>query len=109
MKGELYPIVRCVMIDLQVVVQRDYVEDGQTLRGTGYVQIDAIRDGANLWSKGPETLRAEGVYVPPFHRLPTGRYSWAEAEMRLWCMAWQTPLEGWANCMFGVAPVRRSL
>lgn len=44
----------------------------------GYVQIDDVSPG-NPWSKSPDSLRVFGYAVPRFDRLPTGRYSWAEA------------------------------
>jgi len=45
----------------------------------GYVQVDDVSGGENRWSRGPETLRAEGYDVPDFSALPTGTYTWAEA------------------------------
>lgn len=40
----------------------------------GYVQIDDVTGGENRWSKGPETLRAEGFDIPNFAGFPSGQY-----------------------------------
>lgn len=49
----------------------------------GYVQIDEITGGQNVWSKSRETLAKEGVEVPDFSQLPSGKYSYSEAESLL--------------------------
>lgn len=45
----------------------------------GYVQIDDVTGGDNRWSKGPATLRAEGVDIPDFSVLPSGQYQFDQA------------------------------
>jgi len=46
----------------------------------GYVQIvDRAAPGENVKSPTVESLKAAGVDVPDFSKLPTGKYTWAEA------------------------------
>jgi hypothetical protein len=66
----------------QVTIQAAQVlthPDGSSMSVPGYVQIDDISGGQNVWSKGPATLRAEGIEVPDFSSLPSGRYLWPVA------------------------------
>jgi len=59
--------------DWRVTVQPDEVP------GSGYVQIDEVKNGQNTWSKSKETLAKEGITVPDFKSLPRGQYSFDEA------------------------------
>lgn len=57
--------------DWQVSVQKD-----PRFPQFGYVQIDDVTGGQNLWSKSPKTLREEGYNIPDslFDEVPHGKY-----------------------------------
>lgn len=49
----------------------------------GYVQIDKIENGQNIWSASPETLTKKGYKIPDLSGLPKGKYSFAQAQQML--------------------------
>lgn len=81
----------------QVTVQRPQVPGDR-----GYVQIDDVSGGENHWSKGPAQLRAEGYHVPDFSRLPTGRYTWAEAQSKVQRLTAESKVQSLKSKVFPV-------
>jgi ribosomal protein S7 len=73
--------------DLRVSVQSPqemtHFQTGEKSTVPGYVQIDEVKDGKNTWSKGPESLKAEGYNVPDYSKLPQGKYTVNEANEML--------------------------
>ena len=67
----------------QVTVQSEQtMPDGKT-KVPGYVQIDSLKNGENEWSQGPDKLRAQGYNIPDFSKLPSGKYTFEQAEKLL--------------------------
>jgi hypothetical protein len=72
--------------DWRVSVQSSVEETnakGELKKIPGYVQIDDLTGGQNVWSKGPEGLRKEGYDVPDFSKLPQGQYTYEQAVKKL--------------------------
>lgn len=65
----------------RVTVQAPQPMGDQTV--PGFVQVDSIKDGKNEWSAGPEKLKAQGIDIPDFSKLPQGTYTYAEAVKKL--------------------------
>lgn len=69
--------------DLRISVQNEqemtHPQTGEKVKIPGYVQLDEVKDGKNTWSKGPESLKAEGYDVPDYSKLPQGKYTVNEA------------------------------
>ncbi len=70
-------------VSVQAPMKMTNVKTGTEETVPGFVQIDDISGGANKWSKSKETLAKEGVEVPDFSSLPSGKYTFAEAEALL--------------------------
>jgi hypothetical protein len=50
-----------------------------TVAVPGYVQIDDVTGGVNRWSRSPESLAREGLRTADFSKLPSGKYTYAQA------------------------------
>lgn len=68
--------------DWRVTVQAPQPLD-ETTTVPGYVQIDEVIGTDNKWSKGPDKLRAQGYEIPDFSKLPSGKYTFAQAQKLL--------------------------
>lgn len=68
--------------DWRVTVQAPQPLD-ETTTVPGYVQIDEVVGTENKWSQGPDKLRVQGYDIPDFSKLPSGKYTFAQAQKLL--------------------------
>lgn len=69
--------------DWQVTVQSPQLMPDKVTQSPGYVQIDEITNGQNVWSSDPQRLRAQGYDIPDFSKLPQGKYTLDQAKKLL--------------------------